>query len=88
MSTVIEMIFTSFFKVLLTSDRQVYAFGSNNYGQLGVGDLSSRGCPTLVKVPANMNPVMITAGSHHSALLTSEGEVLSWGAHLVNIFEH
>lgn len=30
--------------VLLTSDRQVLAFGSNSYGQLGVGDLLSRGC--------------------------------------------
>lgn len=71
---------------MLTSDGQIYTFGSNSYGQLGLGDLSSRGSPTLVKIPSGVNIVMITAGSHHSAALTSEGDVLSWGAYAVNGF--
>ncbi|KAK4016037.1 hypothetical protein OUZ56_031000 [Daphnia magna] len=68
--------------VLLTTDGQVYTFGSNSYGQLGVGDLSSRGSPTLVKIPSGINVSMIAAGSYHTAVLTSDGDVLTWGAHL------
>ena len=71
--------------VVLMTDGHVYAFGSNNYGQLGVGDQIVRGCPTPVKVPAGISVVMVAAGSHHSALLTSDGQVLTWGAFLVTI---
>ena len=67
----------------MTVDGQIYAFGSNNYGQLGVGDLVSRGSPTLVKLPIDVSIVMIAAGSHHSVALTMEGDVLTWGAHIV-----
>jgi alpha-tubulin suppressor-like RCC1 family protein len=62
----------------------VYTFGSNSYGQLGVGDLSSRGSPNLVKMPCAVNISMIAAGSHHTVVLTTDGDVLTWGAHLVN----
>ncbi|XP_046440285.1 E3 ubiquitin-protein ligase MYCBP2-like isoform X2 [Daphnia pulex] len=68
--------------VLLTTDGQVYTFGSNSYGQLGVGDLSSRGSPNLVKMPCAVNISMIAAGSHHTVVLTTDGDVLTWGAHL------
>lgn len=49
-----------------------------------MGDLSSRGSPTHVKMPTSVKIVMVTAGSHHTAALTSDGDVLTWGAHLVN----
>lgn len=65
----------------------MYTFGSNSYGQLGVGDLSSRGSPTLVKIPSGINISMIAAGSYHTAVLTSDGDVLTWGAHLVNYWK-
>lgn len=48
-----------------------------------MGDLSSRGTPTLVKMPITTRIVMIAAGSHHTVALTSDGDVLTWGAHLV-----
>lgn len=69
--------------VVLTTEGQVYTFGSNSYGQLGVGDLSPRGFPTIVKMPISVNIKMIAAGSHHTAALTSDGDVLTWGAYLV-----
>ena len=67
----------------MTVDGLIFTFGSNNYGQLGVGDLVSRGSPTLVKIPFDVSIVMIAAGSHHSVALTMEGDVLTWGAHIV-----
>jgi alpha-tubulin suppressor-like RCC1 family protein len=67
----------------LTVDGLIFTFGSNNYGQLGVGDLVSRGSQTLVKIPFDVSIVMIAAGSHHSVALTMEGDVLTWGAHIV-----
>ncbi len=86
--TMVSHICFIFFKilviVLLTTDGQVYTFGSNSYGQLGVGDLSSRGSPNLVKMPCAVNISMIAAGSHHTVVLTTDGDVLTWGAHLVN----
>lgn len=34
-------------------------------------------------MPADVPIAMIAAGSHHSVALTTEGDVLTWGAHIV-----
>ena len=64
--------------VLLTSAGQVFAFGSNSHGQLGLGDLVPRGCPALVSLPERVTRV--AAGSHHSLALTATGRVFTWGS--------
>ena len=43
--------------LLLTIHGEVFAFGSNNYGQLGLLDLNPRGIPT----PVDLTPRGLTA---------------------------
>lgn len=63
--------------VLLLQNGQVYSFGSNQYGQLGCGDILAKGNVQLVKLPCSA--VHIAAGSNHTAILTSKGEVFTFG---------
>jgi E3 ubiquitin-protein ligase MYCBP2 len=64
---------------VLLQNGEVFTFGSNIYGQLGVGNLIAQAGPVLVKVPGVA--VQVAAGSNHTAVLTAEGEVYAFGAH-------
>lgn len=67
--------------VLLSSCGEVFTFGSNQYGQLGHGDFIKRFVPTkvLIKCVTKGYITQISAGSNHTVLLTSLGEVLTFG---------
>jgi len=56
-----------------------YAFGRNNYGQLGVGDRQTRNIPT--PIPTAYLKVNALASGDQSNILTSEGrkELYAWG---------
>ena len=70
------------FSVVLTQSGDVYTFGNNSYGQLGVGDIMIRGGPVLVNIPAPVSHV--AAGSNHTVILTMKGEIYTFGSHQVN----
>ncbi len=61
----------------------VWSFGSNESGQLGIGQPSSSDHthwePRLVKELRGAKVVAVAAGNSHSMALTADGEVLSWG---------
>ncbi len=68
----------------LTFTGQLYAFGSNQYGQLGVasnqGTEEPNPTPTLVSLPGASGPVSkIAAGGAHSLALTSTGQLYAFG---------
>jgi alpha-tubulin suppressor-like RCC1 family protein len=67
----------------LTENRQVFSWGSNQFGQLGIENMSESNRPILVKVDSNNNqskPIMkIACGSHHSLLLSRSGDIYSFG---------
>ncbi|KAF6200669.1 hypothetical protein GE061_005112 [Apolygus lucorum] len=65
--------------VVLTQSGDVYTFGSNSYGQLGVGDVMIRGGPVQVKLPCIATHV--AAGSNHTVILTSNGNVYTFGSY-------
>lgn len=69
--------------VVLLQNGEVYTFGSNIYGQLGVGDLIAHVGPVPVKLPGIATQV--AAGSNHTVVLTSKGEVFTFGAYQVRI---
>ncbi len=68
----------------LTSTGQLYAFGANNYGQLGTttnsGNVDANPMPTLVTLPGAGGPVNeIAAASAHSLAVTATGQLYAFG---------
>lgn len=66
--------------LLLAETGQVWSFGSNMYGQLGLGNFDAVGTPTLVGDSLACMPVrQVAAGMHHSVCLVISGTAYSWG---------
>lgn len=73
----------------LTAGHHVVAFGSNDSGQLGVGDLRRRFTPTRLAYfdfgletndPGALMVISLTAGKLHSMALTQDRRVFAWGS--------
>jgi len=58
---------------------QVLAFGRNNRGQLGVGDMDHHGEPSLVTKLCGMDIVQVECGSKHTIVLTKKNELFAIG---------
>ena len=64
----------------LTINGQVYSWGNNEAGQLGLGSKA----PSCVRKPKLIeslkNVVKLAAGQLHSAAITKNQELFTWGA--------
>ena len=73
----------SSFAMALADDGTVWAWGSNQYGQLGQGTTVGSGAPVQVKGPGGEGVldevVMISAGMNHAMALRRDGTVWAWG---------
>ena len=67
------------FSVALTSTGQVYAWGRNNYGQLGDGTNTERDVPAQVNLPSGTVVTDLSTATWHSLVVTSTGAVYAWG---------
>lgn len=63
----------------LTEWGQVYAWGSNDYGQLGQEFEGDSKVPRIVKALVTKTVVQIACGHNHCLALTNAGELYSWG---------
>jgi alpha-tubulin suppressor-like RCC1 family protein len=65
----------------VTDDGSVYAWGSNNFGQLGKGDRLPTTVPVLIPSESFDGRVVIAvaAGDNHSIALTDNGALYVWG---------
>ncbi|MDT7513011.1 InlB B-repeat-containing protein [Bifidobacterium sp. H1HS10N] len=72
----------------LGSDGNAYAWGNNQYGQLGDGTSTTRSAPVRVKtpdrktypdLPADFTYLQVSAGYWHSLALGSDGNAYAWG---------
>lgn len=63
--------------VVLTLSGEVYTFGSNQFGQLGTGDMQPISGPVRINVTGNV--CQVAAGSNHTVLLTYKGLVYTFG---------
>ncbi|KAL0211280.1 hypothetical protein P9112_009578 [Eukaryota sp. TZLM1-RC] len=66
----------------ILGDNSVHLFGRNHYGQLGTGDAFFQPWPQLVEIEGlNQNDqfIGVSAGSYHTLLLTSTGDVYTAG---------
>lgn len=64
----------------------MFSFGSNSDGQLGIGDQTIRfsTAPLLVSdlVNAQIQPTHLSCGGYHTAIVTEQGQVYTWGRNL------
>jgi alpha-tubulin suppressor-like RCC1 family protein/uncharacterized protein YecT (DUF1311 family) len=70
--------------LVLTASGQLYAFGFNEYGQLGSsadsGTNNPDPTPTLVGLPGAIGPVtQVAAGEDHSLAVTASGQLYAFG---------
>uniref|UniRef100_A0A3P9MKF2 HECT domain-containing protein n=1 Tax=Oryzias latipes TaxID=8090 RepID=A0A3P9MKF2_ORYLA len=67
--------------VVLSKDGQVYTWGQNSRGQLGLGKegCSSISSPQCVRSLSGMPLVQVSAGGEHSFALSVSGSVFGWG---------
>ena len=69
----------------LTSEGQVYAWGSNSYGQLGDNTTTSSAAPIAVNTASGISAlfgktvVAIATGGGHNLALCSDGTLAAWG---------
>jgi len=65
----------------VTSCGQVYAWGAGENGRLGVGDEHDRNVPTKILLRSRTKVRSVYAGSVHTCVLTTDGDVFSFGKH-------
>jgi len=63
-----------------TATGLLWAWGCNEHGQLGVGDLKPRFRPEQVKALRVSRCVDVAAGNRHTLVLSERGLVFAWGA--------
>jgi alpha-tubulin suppressor-like RCC1 family protein len=67
----------------LKRDGTVWAWGRNDYGQLGDGTTVNKNTPSQVKGPGGIgfltNIIAVAAGNNHSLALKDDGTVWAWG---------
>jgi alpha-tubulin suppressor-like RCC1 family protein len=76
---VVDISCGAYHSLVLTNCGQVYAWGVNDYGQIGNGCNRNQLIPIKVKGFNNERVVMISCGDRHSMALTECGHVYSWG---------
>nr|XP_043632411.1 ultraviolet-B receptor UVR8-like isoform X2 [Erigeron canadensis] len=64
----------------ISGDGDVYAFGGNQFGQLGTGSDQAETLPRLLDAPSleNERAKVVSCGARHSAVVT-DGKVFCWG---------
>lgn len=65
--------------VALTEGGRVFAWGKNDFGQLGTGDEENRALPSYTELPYETYISQIAAGGNYTIGATKRGEVWSWG---------
>ena len=66
--------------LVLTRQGRVFSFGSNRHGRLGLGDTFPRIRPSPIVMNVEDDEIVqVSAGDAHSLLLSSKGNVYSFG---------
>ncbi|XP_067298543.1 probable E3 ubiquitin-protein ligase HERC1 isoform X4 [Pseudorasbora parva] len=63
-----------------TSEGEVFSWGDGDYGKLGHGNSSTQKYPKLIQGPLQGKVVVcVSAGYRHSAAVSEDGELYTWG---------
>ena len=66
--------------VAIASDGSVYTWGSNTFGELGIGSTASSSTPVKAKTPAGVTFTHAAAGTNSTLVLASDGSAYAWGS--------
>lgn len=82
LNNVVKIGVGSFHTMAVTSYNDVYVWGRNNVGQLGVGDTEDKYYPVLAECDfVEDNPILdVTGGDYHSIILLNDGSVCTSGS--------
>ena len=64
----------------ITNTGQVYSWGEGSYGRLGHGDTVTIKTPKRVEALKDVVVVQVSCGSRHSAAVTADGVLYTWGS--------
>jgi alpha-tubulin suppressor-like RCC1 family protein len=72
----------AYHSIFIGEDGEVYAWGANKSGALGLGDTEHRNTPCRVSLPIlpEHKVVSVALGFQHTLVLTSNNDILVWGA--------
>lgn len=73
---------------VLTQDGEVFTWGRGDDGRLGHGDSGWKYVPRLVTALAGQVVTQITCGSYHTAAVTNNGELFTWGGGMYGKLGH
>jgi E3 ubiquitin-protein ligase HERC4 len=81
--TVVQVACGHFHTLALTNAGEIYAFGANGYGQLGLGFESEKVTkPTLIKSIYGIPIAFICCGASHSFIVSKSGSIYGWGKNI------
>jgi alpha-tubulin suppressor-like RCC1 family protein len=63
--------------IAIKTDGSLWAWGRNNFGQLGVGDNSTKTTPTKVGISSNWKN--IECGNYYTMAIKTDGTIWGWG---------
>ncbi len=61
------------------SDGKLYAWGNNQFGELGDGNTTSSDTPVVVSLPTGVTPTAIASGTETGYAIGSDGHLYAWG---------
>ncbi len=68
---------------LLTSQGRVFAWGANNYGQLGIGSTTNSNIPiditSFIPLDLGEQVILIETGAYHTMVVTNFNRIFGWG---------
>nr|XP_012222921.1 PREDICTED: RCC1 domain-containing protein 1 [Linepithema humile] len=67
------------YTILLAENGDIYSMGMGIRGQLGHNELENCDNPRLIEALAGLKVVQISAGGWHSAVITDQGDLYTWG---------
>ncbi|KUF83743.1 E3 ubiquitin-protein ligase HERC4 [Phytophthora nicotianae] len=86
---IVEVAAGGMHSLAVDSRGRVWAWGCNTYGQLGIDfEVKQQHTPMLVALPADVRVQHVAAGWAHSALISTSGEVFTFGWGLYNQLGH
>lgn len=65
---------------VLSEDSSIWCWGSNAYGELGLGAADAAAHATPTQIPGSKDFYMLAAGGNHFCAATWNGEVSCWGS--------